>query len=87
VIVGSIGNQNHEGRAMTRQELAAKLAHLDPGGTLVGDENTLRQVFAAPTLTSDIETEISGFAQGFQCQFFWHELGGAAPRFEKEEVS
>jgi hypothetical protein len=71
---------------MTRHELADRLNHLDPGGTLHVDEGVLAQMFGGPTLSDEVVEAIEAFALEHRCSFAWHEHGVTAPCFEKDDI-
>jgi hypothetical protein len=74
---------------MTKDQLAEKLDHLDPGASLPVSKDDLAQMFGAITLTYDssqILKSIADFALEHRCTFSFHEQEGAVPSFEKDDV-
>ncbi len=74
---------------MTREELAAKLHHLDPGASLILEKDELVRAFNVASLSQatheDLRT-ISNFALEHDCMFVFNAKVGAAPRFEKNDI-
>jgi hypothetical protein len=74
---------------MTKEDLAQKLEHLDPGATLTVPEDVLAQMFGEVTLSYDSHEalrRISDFALEQRCTFAFHEHEGAVPCFRKDDV-
>ena len=74
---------------MTKEDLAHKLDHLDPGATLAVPEDVLAHMFDEVTLSYESQEalrRIAEFALGHRCTFSFHEHEGAAPCFEKDDV-
>ena len=70
---------------MTKQELAEKLEHLDPGATLKVDEGLLRAAFAE-TAASDVVAAVETFAMEHRCSFSPRDKAEGCPCFEKDDV-
>jgi len=71
---------------MTRDELADKLHHLDPGATLTIEPGVLAAAFGSETLTPSIIEAIEAFALEHRCTFTPDAAGGHHPVFEKDDV-
>lgn len=74
---------------MTRDELAAKLHRLDPGASLIVDEDVLTRLFDVVKLSQaspEALKSISDFALAHDCTFSFDRQVGAAPRFEKDDI-
>jgi hypothetical protein len=74
---------------MTRDQLAEKLDHLDPGAVLTVPEDVLAQIFGAVTLSYDSQQtlrDIADFAMEHRCTFSFHQHEGAVPCFEKDDI-
>jgi hypothetical protein len=74
---------------MTRDQLAEKLDHLDPGASFPVPKDELAQMFGAITLSYDSQQvlqTIADFALDHRCTFSFHEHEGAVPCFEKDDV-
>jgi hypothetical protein len=72
---------------MTRDELAGKLHRLDPGASLIVDEDVLTRLFDVVKLSQaspEALKSISDFAH--DCTFSFDRQVGAAPRFEKDDI-
>jgi hypothetical protein len=74
---------------MTRDELAAKLHHLDPGASLILEEDELVRMFnvaeLSPASHEALKT-ISDFALEHDCTFVFNPQVSGAPRFEKNDI-
>jgi hypothetical protein len=71
---------------MTRDQLADRLTHLDPGARLTVEENTLAPLFGADRLTADVIQVIETFALEHRCRFSLHDHERAVPCFEKDDL-
>ncbi len=74
---------------MTRDQLAEKLDHLDPGANLTIEANELAQIFGASTLSYEAQhvlQDIAAFALEHRCTFSFHSHEGATPCFEKDDI-
>jgi hypothetical protein len=74
---------------MTKEDLAQKLDHLDPGTTITVPEDVLAQMFGEVTLSyesQDSLRRIADFALEHRCTFSLHEQEGAVPCFRKDDV-
>jgi hypothetical protein len=71
---------------MTRDELADRLHHLDPGAILSVEPGVLAQAFGAGSLTQDIIEAIEAFALEHRCAFTPDAQSGHVPTFEKDDV-
>ncbi|WP_134499691.1 hypothetical protein [Microvirga pakistanensis] len=74
---------------MTRDELADKLDHLDPGATITVPKEVLARIFDEATLSYDSQEalrRITDFALEYQCSFSFHEHEDAVPCFQKDDV-
>jgi len=74
---------------MTKDQLSAKLSHLDPGATLVVPEDVLANMFGVLELSYDTHIalqQIADFALEHRCTFALHEREGAAPCFQKDDL-
>ena len=74
---------------MTKEDLAQKLDHIDPGGTFTVPEDLLARIFGEVTLSYDSHEalkRISGFGLEHRCTFAFHEHEGAIPCFRKDDV-
>jgi hypothetical protein len=74
---------------MTRDQLAEKLDHLDPGASFTVPENVLAQMFGAVALSYDSQQAlqaIADFALEHRCTFTFHQHEGAPPSFEKDDI-
>jgi hypothetical protein len=75
--------------SMTRDELAEKLNHLDPGAVFAIPEGLLASVFDQALLSYDSHEAlryIADFALEHRCTFSFHEHGGTGPFFQKDDV-
>ena len=71
---------------MTKDELADRLHHLDPGASLTMDEAVLAQGFGADTLNQKAAEDIEAFALEHRCTFL-HDLTRQHPAtFDKDDV-
>jgi hypothetical protein len=74
---------------MTKEDLAQKLDHIDPGATLAVPEDVLASVFDEIALSyesQDTLRRIADFALEHRCTFSFHEHEGAIPSFKKDDV-
>jgi hypothetical protein len=70
---------------MTRQELAHKLDHLDPGAALKIDRGVLRAAFA-DTSATDLTGVLEAFAAEHRCSFSPPDERESCGCFEKDDV-
>ena len=70
---------------MTKQELAQKLEHLDPGAALKIDQGVLRAAFA-DTSAKDLSRVLEGFALEHRCSFSPPDERESCGCFEKDDV-
>ena len=70
---------------MTRDELASKLDHIDPGATLKVTETVLAALFGAGTLSKEAVAMIEAFALDHRCTFSVQH-GRGRPTFEKDDI-
>jgi len=70
---------------MTRDELASKLDHLDPGATLIVTETVLATLFGDGRLSKEAVAMIEAFALEHRCTFSV-EHGRGTPTFEKDDI-
>ncbi len=68
---------------MTKDELATKLNHLDPGATLTVNEAVLASLFGDGRLSKETVAVIEAFALEHRC-IFAYEHG--KPSFEKDDI-
>ena len=68
---------------MTKDELAERLDHLDPGATLTVKESVLASPFGDSTLSKEAVAMIESFALEHRC-IFAYEHG--QPSFEKDDI-
>jgi hypothetical protein len=71
---------------MTRDDLADRLHHLDPGATLSVEPGVLAEAFGSGSLTQEIIEAIEAFALEHRCMFIPDAQGGHVPTFEKDDV-
>jgi hypothetical protein len=74
---------------MTRDQLAERLDHLDPGATITIPEDVLARMFNEAALSYDSHDalrRIAEFALEHRCTFSFHEHEGAAPCFQKDDM-
>jgi hypothetical protein len=74
---------------MTRDQLAGKLDHLDPGATLTVPDEVLAYIFGEIALSYNSHEalkRIADFAFEHRCTFSFHEHAGAVPCFQKDDV-
>ena len=71
---------------MTRDELADRLHHLDPGATLSIEPGVLAEAFGSGALTQDIIKAIEAFALEHRCTFTPDAQGGHISTFEKDYI-
>ncbi len=71
---------------MTKDELADKLHHLDPGATLTVEPGLLAEVFGSGAVTQEVVEAIEAFALEHRCTFLHDAAGGHQPTFEKDDV-
>jgi hypothetical protein len=72
--------------SMTKDQLAEKLAHLDPGATLTVEEGELAQIFGAGLRADELVQAAETFAVEHRCAFSYHEHGRVVPTFEKNDI-
>ena len=71
---------------MTRDELADKLHHLDPGATLGIDPSALANIFGTERLSREVVEAVEAFALEHRCTFAPDPAGSHQPTFEKDDV-
>ncbi len=71
---------------MTRDQLAERLARLDPGASLTVEEGALAPLFGAEQLTADVIQAIEAFALEHRCRFSLLNHDRAIPCFEKDDL-
>ena len=71
---------------MTKDELADKLHHLDPGATLTIEPGALGEVFGSGAVTQEVVEAIEAFALEHRCTFLYDAAGGHQPTFEKDDI-
>src|SRR5687767_8046170 len=71
---------------MTKDELADRLNHLDPGSTTQVEAADLAKMFGASTLTQEIIEAVEAFAVERRCSFSHDVSGRHPPTFEKDDV-
>ena len=70
---------------MTKDELADKLNHLDPGATLTVKEAVLAALFGDGLLSQEAIAMVGAFALEHRCTFSY-ERGHGVPTFEKDDI-
>ena len=70
---------------MTKDELAGRLNHLDPGATLTVKETDLAILFGDGRLTKEAVAVVEAFALDHRCTFFV-ESRTRTPMFEKDDI-
>jgi len=70
---------------MSRDELASKLDHLDPGATQSVPESVLAALFGDGRLSKEALAMIEAFALEHRCTFSV-EHGRGTPTFEKDDI-
>ena len=70
---------------MTRDELADKLDHLDPGATLSVPETVLAMLFGEGRLSKEAVAMIEAFALDHRCTFSVQH-GRGTRTFEKDDI-
>ena len=70
---------------MTKNELADRLNHLDPGATLTVRETDLALLFGDGRLTKEVVAVVEAFALDHRCTFSV-EPGTRTPMFEKDDI-
>jgi len=71
---------------MTKDELAERLNHLDPGATLTMESGLLAEAFGVTVLTKEAAEDIDAFALEHRCTFVYDPAGGHRPAFEKDDI-
>jgi hypothetical protein len=71
---------------MTKDELAEKLDHLDPGASLALDRRLLARMFGADDMTDEVASEIESFAERHRCSFAPQGHDEEHPEFVKNDV-
>jgi hypothetical protein len=71
---------------MTKDELADRLHHLDPGTSLTVDETVLAEVFGADALTQQAVEAIEAFALEHRCTFLHDPTRQHPATFDKDDV-
>jgi hypothetical protein len=72
--------------AMTKDHLAKRLAHLDPGESLTVEAAELASLFRSDDLSPEVVRTIEAFALEHRCIFSFHEHERAVPCFEKDDI-
>ena len=67
---------------MSKDELADRLNHLDPGATLTVKETVLATLFGDGLLSKAAIAAVEAFALDHRCTFYEH---GSTPTFEKHD--
>ena len=70
---------------MTKDELADRLNHLDPGAILTVSETDLAILFGDGRLTKEAIAVVEAFALDHRCTFLI-EPSTRAPMFEKDDI-
>ena len=70
---------------MTKDELADKLKHLDPGATLTVNEAVLASLFGGGLLAKEAIAMVEAFALEHRCTFSY-ERGHGMPTFERDDI-
>jgi hypothetical protein len=71
---------------MTRNELAVRLDHLDPGGSLSVDAQQLAKAFGAGALSDEVIRAAEAFAEQHRCTLVRDEHDRQPPQFVKDDV-
>lgn len=74
---------------MTKDQLAGRLDHLDPGASITVPRDLLARMFDAAALSygsHDTLKRIADFALEHRCTFVFHEHEEAVPCFQKDDV-
>lgn len=71
---------------MTKDELADRLKHLDPGSTTQVEAAVLAEMFRASTLTQEIIEAVEAFAVEHRCSFLYEASARHPPTFEKDDI-
>ena len=71
---------------MTREDLADRLNHLDPGAGICFEKSDLEALFGGSSLSNEVLKVIEDFALEHRCTFLCQEHGRDLPRFEKDDV-
>ena len=71
---------------MTRDELADRLHHLDPGASLTIDEAVLARVFGTDMLNQSVVEAIEAFALDHRCTFLHDPTRQHPPTFDKDDI-
>ena len=71
---------------MTKDELAERLDHLDPGATLTVKESVLASLYGDGTLSKEAVAMIEAFALEHRCIFAYEKHGQGTPTFEKDDI-
>ncbi len=71
---------------MTKDELAGRLHHLDPGASLTMNEAVLAQVFEADALNRRAVEAIEAFTLEPRCTFLHDTTRQHPPTFDKDDV-
>ena len=71
---------------MTKEELANRLDHLDPGATLTIKESLLASLFGDGRLSQQAVQVIEAFALEHRCTFSYDRHGHGTPTFEKDDI-
>jgi hypothetical protein len=71
---------------MTRDELADRLHHLDPGAALTLAPDVLGRAFESETLMPEVVAAIKAFALEHRCSFVYDAARGQQPTFEKDDI-
>ena len=71
---------------MTKDELAERLNHLDPGSTIQIDTAVLAEIFDASALTQETVEAVEAFAANHRCTFLYEASARHPPTFEKDDI-
>jgi hypothetical protein len=71
---------------MTKDELADRLHHLDPGASLTLDEALLAEAFGAEAMNQKVVAAIETFALEHRCTFLHDPTRLHPPTFDKDDV-
>ena len=69
---------------MSKDELADRLNHLDPGATLTVKETVLATLFGDGLLSKAAIAAVEAFALDHRCTFAYEH--GSTPTFEKDDI-
>jgi hypothetical protein len=71
---------------VSKDELADRLHHLDPGASLAIDDAVLVQAFGIDALNQSTVEAIEAFALDHRCTFLHDPTRQHPPTFEKDDV-